>query len=179
MALFHLGNAALLPLVGTELTRSLGASTNLVIAASVVVPQAIVAVISPSVGRLADRRGLALVLALGFAAVPIRGLLLAVVSQPVGIVAVQALDGIGAASFGVLVPLVAAELTRGTGRFNLCLGTFGLATAAGATISTSLGGYVAEHGGERWAFLALAAAGCAAVLAAWLFAPRTGHRSDQ
>lgn len=172
VALFHLGNAALLPLAGAEMARQLGASSNLVIAGSVVVPQAIVAVISPGVGRLADRRGTALILALGFLAVPLRAALLAFVTEPLGIVAVQALDGIGAASFGVLVPLVAAALTRGTGRFNLCLGVLGLATAAGATISTSLAGLLAEHWGERVAFLALAGFGCAAVLAAGVFTPQ-------
>lgn len=172
VALFHLGNAALLPLAGSEMTRRLGASTNLVVAASVVVPQAIVALISPTVGRAADRHGLARVLALGFAAVPLRAGLLALVTDPVGIVAVQALDGLGAASFGVLVPLVAAELTRGTERFNLCLGVLGLATAAGATVSTGLGGLLAQRWGDEFAFLALAVCGCAAVSAAWLFSPR-------
>lgn len=172
VALFHLGNAALLPLAGSELTRRLGASTNLVVAGSVVVPQAIVALISPTVGRAADQHGLARVLALGFAAVPLRAGLLALVTDPVGIVAVQALDGLGAASFGVLVPLVAAELTRGTERFNLCLGVLGLATAAGATVSTGLGGLLAQRWGEEFAFLTLAVCGCAAVSAAWLFSPR-------
>ena len=177
VTLFHLGNASLLPLAASEMTRQLGASSNLLVAGSVVVPQAIVAVISPAVGRLADRRGTALVLAIGFAAVPLRAALLAFVTEPTGIVAVQALDGVGAASFGVLVPLVAAALTRGTERFNLCLGVLGLATAAGATISTSLAGALAEHGGERLAFLTLAGCGCAAVLAAWLFTPR-GSNSE-
>lgn len=172
VALFHLGNAALLPLAGAEMTRQLGASTNLVVAGAVVVPQTIVAIISPTVGRLADRRGTALILAAGFAAVPLRAALLAFVTDPRGIVAVQALDGLGAASFGVLVPLVAATLTRGTTRFNLCLGVLGLATAAGATVSTTLAGGLAEHFGERAAYLTLAACGCAAVLAAWAFTPR-------
>ena len=123
------------------------------------VPQTIVALISPSVGYLADTRGPRLVLALGFAAVPLRAALLGLVSDPMLVVAVQALDGVGAATFGVMVPLVAAELTRGSGRFNLCLGLFGLATGAGASVSTSLAGTLADRFGEATAFLTLAVCG--------------------
>jgi MFS family permease len=171
VALFHLGNAALLPLASAHLAASLGAAANIAVAGAVVVPQAIVALISPAVGRAADRRGPRLVLALGFAAVPIRALLLAFVTGPYGFVAVQALDGIGAAAFGTLVPLVAADLTRGTGRFNLCLGVLGLATGAGAALSTALGGTLAEAYGTPAAFLSLAGFGFAAVAAAWWAAP--------
>ena len=172
VALFHLANAALLPLAGAELARSLGQRTNLVIAAAVVAPQSVVALISPFVGRIADLRGPRLILVLGFAAVPLRAFFLATVTGPYPVIAVQTLDGISAATFGVVVPLVAAELTRGTDRFNLCLGTFGLATAIGATISTSVAGALADRWGNQFAFLALAACGLAAVLTAYLTAPR-------
>lgn len=172
IALFHVANAALLPIAAADLTHRIGQNANLVLAAAVVVPQAIVALISPKVGTVADRRGPRLVLVLGFAAVPLRALLLAFVSDPSLVIMVQALDGISAATFGIMVPLVAAELTRGTTRFNLCLGVFGLATAAGATISTSLAGEIADHVGHPAAFLTLAAWGLLAVAAAGLAAPR-------
>ena len=172
VSLFHLGNAALLPLAAANLAHTIGERTNLMVAAAVIVPQAIVAAISPFVGRMADARGPRVVLAIGFCAVPMRALLLALVADPWGIVAVQALDGIGAATFGVMIPLVAAGLTRGTGRFNLCLGLFGLATAAGATVSTSVAGAIADHAGNPIAFLTLAACGIGAVAAAWFAAPR-------
>ncbi len=172
VALFHVGNAALLPLASAHLTQSFGQRTNLVVAAAVVVPQTIVALISPSVGHLADTRGPRLVLTLGFAAVPLRAALLGLVSDPFAIIAVQALDGIGAATFGVMVPLVAAELTRGTNRFNLCLGLFGLATGAGASVSTSLAGTLADHFGNRVGFFALALCGLGAVASAFYGAPQ-------
>ena len=175
VALFHVANAALLPIAAADLTHRIGQNANLVLAAAVVVPQAIVALISPRVGTVADRRGPRLVLVLGFAAVPVRALLLAFVSNPSFVVAVQALDGISAATFGIMVPLVAAELTRGTTRFNLCLGVFGLATAAGATVSTSLAGEIADHLGNPVAFLTLAACGLLAVAAAGLAAPQSAE----
>lgn len=175
VALFHLANAALLPIAAADLTHRIGQQANLVLAAAVVVPQAIVALIAPTVGTMADRRGPRLILVLGFAAVPLRALLLAVVSDPSLTIAVQALDGLSAATFGIMVPLVAAELTRGTARFNLCLGMFGLATAAGATVSTSLAGAIADHAGNPTAFVALAACGLLAVAAVGFAAPRGGR----
>ena len=71
-----------------------------------------------------------------------------------------------------MVPLVAAELTRGTNRFNLCLGLFGLATGAGASVSTSLAGTLADHFGNRIGFFALALCGLGAVVSAFVSAPR-------
>jgi MFS family permease len=178
-ALFALSNAAMLPLAGTQATARTGAMANLVIAACIVAPQLVVAALSPWMGRLADRRGRRLVLLLGLGALPVRGLLLAVVDHPFGLVAVQALDGIGAASLGVLVPLLAADLTRGTNRFNTCMGLFGLAAGIGATLSTTVAGALAAEFGAEVAFIALAGAGCAAVALAWAAMPETAPVEDK
>ncbi len=164
VALFHLSNAAMLPLVANEVTRSTGARANLVIAACVVVPQAIVAGLSPLIGRTAGSWGRRPLLLLGFAALPVRGVLLSIDANPVYVVLVQALDGVSAAVFGVLLPLVAADLTRGTRHFNLCMGLLGLAVGAGATLSTLAAGLVADRFGNEPALLALAGVGAAAVL---------------
>jgi MFS family permease len=174
IALFNLANAAMLPLVAGELTRRAGSSANLVIAACIIAPQALVAVLSPLVGRKADRWGRRPLLLLGFAALPVRGALLAVANAaPAAVVLVQTLDGISAAVIGVLLPLVAADLTRATGRFNLCMGFLGLAAGVGATLSTTLSGLVIDEAGPRTALLALAAVGTAGV-AALAALPETG-----
>ena len=135
--LFHLSNAALLPFAASEVTKSIGSGASLVVAACIVVPQIVVAGLSPLVGRLADHVGHRLVLIVGFSALPMRAGLLAVVHHPTGLVIVQTLDGVSAAAFGVMLPLIAADITRGTNRFNLCMGVLGLAVGAGATLSTS------------------------------------------
>jgi MFS family permease len=173
IVLFQLANAAMLPLAGTEVTRRSGDEANLVIAACLVVPQAVVALLSPWVGRLAERIGRQPVLLLGFLALPLRGLLLATLATPSLIVAAQALDGVAGAVGGVLVPLVAADITRGTGRFNLCMGVIGLAVGVGATLSTAIAGDLAGQFGNSAAFLALTLAGALAVMMAAFGMPET------
>lgn len=173
VTLFFLSNAAMLPLAAAALTGPRGMSANLVVAACIVVPQLMVAALSPYMGRLAERRGRRTVLLLGFAALPVRGLLLSVLISPLGVIAAQALDGVGGAVLGVMLPLVAADVTRGTNRFNLCLGLFGLAAGLGATVSTTVGGLLATHLGNRAAFLGLAAAGAAALVLVAFALPET------
>jgi MFS family permease len=173
-ALFGLGDAAMLPLAGSEMTASAGEHANLIIAACIVVPQVMVAVLAPLMGRLADTRGRRTVLIIGFAALAIRGVLLALLSDYEELVVLaQTLDGLSGAMLGVLLPLLAADLTRGTNRFNLCIGVFGLANGLGATFSTAAGGAIADNLGTQAAFFALATAGAFATLLAWLAMPET------
>jgi MFS family permease len=95
--------------------------------------------------------------------------LFAVVANPYLLVAVQILDGVAAAALGVMVPLIVADVTRGTGRFNLAQGVVGSAVGIGASASTTLAGYFSDHFGSGVAFFGLAgiaAAGLALALAA-------------
>ena len=165
--LFHLGNAAMLPVALDQLAQQ-GARTGLVISFAVIVPQLIVAVLSPWAGSLAQTLGRRPVLLAGFAALPLRGLLFAAVAWAgltgPSLVAIQVLDGVSAAVFGLMVPLIAADTTQRSGYLNLAIGSLGLATGIGATVSTSVAGVVADRFGATAAFFGLAAAG----LAAWL-----------
>ena len=173
IVLFQLANAAMLPIAATEVTRQAGDHANLVIAACLMVPQGVVALLSPWVGRTAERIGRRRLLLIGFAMLPLRGLLLATLASPVLIVGAQVLDGVAGAAVGVLVPLIAADVTRGTGRFNLCMGSIGLAVGVGATLSTAVAGGLAGRFGDSVAFLALAVAGAVAVLTVALVMPET------
>jgi MFS family permease len=160
-------------------TRNAGDEANLIIAACIIAPQLIMALIAPWIGRLAERRGRRIALLIGFAALPVRGLLLMLVEGPAWLILVQALDGISAAGLGVMLPLLAADLTRGSNRFNLCLGLFGLAIGIGGTLSTTLAGLAAEWFGPAAAFAMLAGAGLLSVLAVWFAMPETRPAEDQ
>jgi MFS family permease len=173
VVLFHLANAAMLPLAGAAVTMRAGNLGNLIIGACIVVPQAVVALASPWVGRRAAAVGRRPLLLLGWAALPARGLLLAVLPGPYLLIGGQAVAGISAAVFGVMLPLIAADLTRGTSHFNLCLGVLGLAVCVGAAVSTALAGWVADMAGVNAAFLSLALAGLAGTLLVWAAMPET------
>jgi len=171
--LFQLANTAMLPLMGSVLTMRSGRWATVLIAASIVVPQLLVALISPWIGRRAQIWGRRPLLILGFAVLPIRGVLFAVIHDPNVLVIAQLLDGVSAAVFGVLVPLVVADVTRGTGHFNLALGVAGTAIGIGATVSTTLAGYASDHLGSSAAFLLLAATAALGLLCIGLFMPET------
>ncbi|WP_409566068.1 MFS transporter [Methylobacterium sp. J-059] len=173
MTLFFLANAAMLPLVGSVLTLRASETATALVAACIMVPQAVLAVLAPAVGRAAERFGRYPVLLAGFAALPIRGLLFAYTDNPYMLVSIQVFDGISAAVLGVMVPLVVSDLTRGTGRFNLALGAVGTAMGIGAALSTSLAGILADRLGSHTAFLGLALVGAGAFALVALIMPET------
>jgi MFS family permease len=173
VGLFHLSNAAMLPLTAAAVTMRAGASANLIIAGCILVPQGVVALLSPWVGRKAAAIGRRPVLLIGWASLPLRAVLLALLPGTWLLIAGQAVSGISAAVFGVMLPLLSADLTRGTSHFNLCMGTLGLAVYLGAALSTVFAGVIADEAGEQLAFGALALVGLFATLILWRVMPET------
>ncbi|RTL62347.1 MAG: MFS transporter [Hyphomicrobiales bacterium] len=171
--LFHAANAAMLPLIGSEMTVRSGTWASVLVAACIVVPQFVVTVLAPHVGRLAQSKGRQPVLMFGFAALPLRAVVLALSTDPIVIVAVQVLDGLCAAVLGVLVPLSLADIARGSGRFNLAQGIVASATGIGAAASTAVTGYLATTFGTSVAFIGLMVAAVVALLAVTLVMPET------
>jgi MFS family permease len=171
--LFHLANAAMLPLMGGVVTTRSAKWATVLIAACIIVPQLVVAAFSPWVGRQAQAWGRRPMLLAGFAALCVRGILFAGVANPYLLVAVQILDGIAAAVMGVMVPVIVADVTRGTGRFNLALGFIGSAVGIGASASTTLAGYLSDHFGSAIAFFGLAGIAAAGLALASTALPET------
>ncbi len=170
--LFQLANASLLPFALNELTRRQGAPGFLV-SATIIVPQMITAIFAPWAGRLAQSLGRRPVLMVGFAAVPVRALLFAFLPGALPLAVFQALDGVSAAVFGLMLPLIAADVTKRTGYLNLAIGSLGLAAGLGATFSTLIAGLIAQHFGVQPMFLFLGAVGAASVALLWLAMPET------
>ncbi len=173
LLLFHLANAAMLPLVGSFMTARSSSWAPALIAACMVIPQIVVAAISPWVGTQSHNWGRRPLLLIGIAALVMRGLLFAFVHDPRLLVAVQVLDGIAAAIFSVLVPLIVADVTFGTGHFNLAQGIVGTATGIGASVSTLLAGYLTDRYGSGTAFAALACVAVGALSLVWIAMPET------
>jgi MFS family permease len=171
--LLQLANAAMLPLMAGIVTSRSSKWATVLIAACIIVPQAIVALTSPSVGRKAQAWGRRPLLLLGFGALAARGLLFATVHDPYLLVVVQVLDGITAAVFSVMIPLIVADVTFGSGRFNLAQGVVGTATGIGASLSTLVAGYVSDVFGSSFAFAGLASVAALGLAVIWFAMPET------
>jgi MFS family permease len=177
--LFQLANASMLPLIGEALVQSQGRRSSLVISALVVVPQLLVAVLAPWVGRTAKSWGRRPLLLIGLGVVPIRSVLLAFTADPALLVLIQVLDGLTGAVLGVLTALVIADITQGTGRFNLAQGLIGTLSGVGASLSTSVWGFVAERFGSMVGFLGVTAVALTAVAVVSVFMPETNPSAPQ
>jgi MFS family permease len=172
--LFHLANAAMLPLVGQKLAlqdQNLGTS---LMSACIVAAQIVMVPMALLVGAKADSWGRKPLFLAGLLILPIRGVLYTLSDNPAWLVAVQLLDGVGAGIYGAIFPIIVADLMRGTGRFNVALGAIMTAQGVGAALSTTLAGVVVVHAGYSAAFLTLAACAAAGLLLFWLAMPETG-----
>ena len=173
VTLWQLANAAMLPIVGQKLALNNSGQGTLFMAALIVVAQAVMVPMSLLVGHRADRWGRKVLFIAGFAALPIRGVLFSLAASPAIVVSIQVLDGIGAGIFGVLFPLVIADLTRGSGRYNITLGAATTVQGVGAAFSTTLAGFIIANFGYSTAFLVLATIAFAALLIFAFMMPET------
>jgi MFS family permease len=171
--LFQLANASLLPQIAQSLVQVNGQSSSLILSALIVGPQIVVALLAPWAGRTAASWGRRPLLIVGLAAVPIRSGLFSLMPTPTLLIAIQMLDGLSGATLGVLTALVIADLTSGTGRFNLAQGLVGALSGIGASLSTSISGVVVERFGQTAGFLSVTAVGLIAVAIVVAFTPET------
>jgi len=177
--LFQLANAAMLPLVGAALVYDGESRSSHIVAALIILPQIVVALLAPWVGRQARSWGRRPLLLIGFGALPIRALLFALIADPLFLVGFQLLDGISGAVVGVLMALVTADITHATGRFNLAQGIIGTASGIGAALSTALFGLIAANFGRTATFLSMASVALLGASIVWLLMPETRPSTEK
>jgi MFS family permease len=171
--LFHLANAAMLPLVGQKLAlqdKHLGTS---LMSACIVAAQVVMVPMAILVGAKADVWGRKPLFLAALAILPIRGALYTLSDNSYWLVSVQLLDGVGAGIYGALFPVIVADLMRGTGRFNVAQGAVSTAQGVGAALSTTLAGLVVVHAGYSAAFLMLGAVAAVGFLLFLFVMPET------
>jgi MFS family permease len=171
--MFHFANAAMLPLLGELLAKGQGRSSMLFMSACVVTTQFVITLLASWSGQKAGTWGRKPLLLIAFGVLPIRGILYTLTSNTELLVAIQVLDGIGAGIFGVVSVLVIADLTRGTGRFNLTLGAITTAVGIGASLSQVIAGGIVHRMGSHAGFLFLAAVASAAFAILYFLMPET------
>ena len=171
--LFQMANASILPLIGGILPHYVGRYSSLTMSVLVIVPQVLVVLTAPWIGRQAQHWGRRPLLLVGVGALPVRALLLMLVTDPMFVIAVQLLDGISGTVLGVLQPLIIADLTGRTGRFNLAQGFVGTVSGVGASLSTTLSGLIAGNFGLTVGFVAITAIALIALLVVCGLMPET------
>jgi MFS family permease len=171
--LFQFANASMLPLVGEQLAYRSGTDASFIVSALIIVPQIIVALTAPWAGRQAQSWGRRPLLLMGFSALTVRALLFAVTTNPLLLICIQLLDGISGSALGVLTALIVADLTKGTGRFNLAQGFVGTLAGIGASLSTTFFSLIVENLGGAIGFVSIAAVALSTVFIVWLWMPET------
>jgi len=169
LTLFHLGNAAMLPLLGQAVVAQGASNPSAFTGATIVVAQTTMVPVALLAARLAETRGYWFVFLLALIALPVRGVTAALAIDPLGLWPVQFLDGIGAGVLGVAVPGLVARILAGTGRVNAGLGAVMTLQGVGAALSPTVGGIIAQRIGYPAAFLALGAIAVVA-LTLWVVA---------
>jgi len=171
--MFHFANAAMLPLLGEMLAKGRGRSSMLFMSACVITTQLVVTLLASWSGRIAGIWGRKPLMLIAFGMLPLRGVLYTLTANTALLVAIQVMDGIAAAIFGVVSVLMIADLTRGTGRFNLTLGAVNTAVGIGAALSQFIAGAIVHHAGFRAGFLFLAGVALAAFAILYFLMPET------
>ena len=172
--LFHFSNAAMLPLVGQKLAlvnRDLGTT---LMSVCIIAAQLVMVPVAMLVGRKADTWGRKPIFTVALAVLALRGALYPLSDNSYWLVSVQLLDGVGAGIFGALFPLVVADLTRGTGRFNVSQGAIATAAGLGGALSAATAGFIVVAAGYNTAFLFLAAVAAAGLALFVAMMPETG-----
>jgi MFS family permease len=173
ITLFHLANAAMLPLIGEKLSQNHQQASSLFIAACIITAQIVMVPMAILVGHKADAWGRKPIFLAGFAVLPIRGVLYTLTENPYALISIQILDGVGAGIFGALFYIVIADLTKGTGHYNLAQGASSASWGLGAALSNGVAGFIANSFGYSAAFLFLAGCAVLALLVFWLGVPET------
>ena len=172
--LFHLGNAAMLPMAGQVLALAHPGSDTIALSACIIAAQLVMVGVAWAVGRaMARGTGRKTIFLVALAVLPVRGVLFCLTSHPLGVVGIQLLDGVAAGIFGVISVIIAADVMRGTGRFNFAQGLTALATGLGAGLSNLLAGSIVQHFGFRAGFLSLSVLALAGLVLFALAMPET------
>ena len=174
-ALFHFANAPMLLLLGQKLALAHPGEETALISACIITAQLVTIPTALLVGWKANIWGRKPLLLVGFAALPIRGVLYTISDNAVWLVSVQILDGVAAGTLDALIPLVLADIMRGTGRYNAARGVLGTVQGVAGSLTNGVAGFLVIGAGYSATFLALSTVAAVAWLLLLTAMPETGR----
>jgi MFS family permease len=167
----------MLPLLGQKLALAHPGAETALTSACIIAAQLVTIPTALMVGWKANSWGRKALLLIGFAALPVRGVLYTLSDNAVWLVSVQILDGIAAGTLDALIPLVLADVMRGTGRYNLARGMLGTVQGVAGSLSNVVAGVLVIRVGYSTTFLALSTVALVALLLLLIRMPETGRKT--
>jgi MFS family permease len=177
LVLFQFADASILPLASERLAMHDRSESVLLSSVLIAIPQFVTALIAGWVSRHAESWGRKPLLLVGFVALAVRGALFGFIAQPAALAAAQLLAGASTVVVGIMTPLVVADITQGSARYNASLGSVQMLSLIGAAASTTVSGFAVERVGFAATFLGLAAVGLLGLAAVWLLLPETAQEA--
>jgi predicted MFS family arabinose efflux permease len=167
LAVFHFANASMLPLVGQKMALAHPGLETALLASAILIAQAVTIPVAYLVGLKADAWGRRPLLIAACLALVLRGGIFAGFESAPILLGAQILDGISSGILDVLIPLMLADLTAGTGRYSTSRGVIGTIQGVGGSTSNAAAGALVIWAGYTATFAVLAviafAAACLAL----------------
>lgn len=166
LLLFHLANAALLPMLSMRVASAPGGeiSAGVYAAATVVISQLVMIPVALFAAARAEKYGYPLLIAAALIVLPLRAALACTSADPLFMIPVQIMDGVAAGLLGVAVPGYIVKLLEGSGHTNAGQSFVMLLQGAGAAFSPGLAGTIAAKYSYSVAFAVLGAIALLALL---------------
>lgn len=171
--LFHFSNAAQLPLIGQLLSLKNPAISSIFMGACIILAQVVMVLVAYSMGYLMEHWGRKPLFLFGLSVLPVRAILYTLTDNPLLLLSVQLLDGIGAGIYGVIGVVTISDIAKGTGRFNFSIGLMALSQGIGASTGNVIAGFVVNNLGFNAGFFTLAAVAIAGVCFYGISMPET------
>jgi MFS family permease len=167
MGLWNLANGSMLPLLGQKLGITDIAHSALYLSICIIIAQTIMTVIAPIVAKKA-KNGRKNLMMISFLLIPLRAILFASFDDKYILVPLQIIDGLGAGIYGVVLIVMMADLSKGSGHFNLLQGTVYAAIGLGVALSSILSGFIVKGFGYEASFITLALIGLSSSVFFWM-----------
>ncbi|EMH4165348.1 MFS transporter [Pluralibacter gergoviae] len=173
LMLFHLANAALLPMLSMRVAAAPGGlNPGLYAAATVIISQGVMIPVAIWTARHLERYGYWRLILVALLVMPVRAGLAASSGDALMMIPVQILDGLAAGILGVVVPSFIVALLQGSGHVNAGQSVVMLLQGAGAAISPGLTGVLAGRYSFSTAFTVLSLIALVALFVWWRFGKR-------
>lgn len=156
IGLFHLANAAMLPLLSQSMVaKNIIVKAGSYTAMTIIIAQTTMIPVALFAAYFAKHHGYKIIFIFALIALPVRGFLMGIIQTPLILFPAEILDGIAAGLIGVAVPGLVAKIMQGSGRFNTGLGLIFTIQGICASASHFLAGSIAEYYSYHQAFLSL------------------------